>query len=428
MDSELLSYAEALERVAAEIVRAMEDGSAARLAWSDWVELGEARGRILAQRILADRDLPPFARSTRDGFALRAGDLKNDGSETELVIAGTTRAGEAASELPANTAWEILTGAPMPRGADAVLMQEHAMVSDGVVRFQRVVKAGENLVAQGAEAKAGALLLEAGTQMGAAELGLAASCGYTKIRVRTRPRVLILTTGDELVEPHELPAAGQIRNSNGTILSALAEEAGAVGIQLPTARDERTALDAAIEGALKRAEEIEKSAPVMLVIAGGVSVGRFDLVEAALARRGAQFHFTGVRMQPGKPVVFGEIPLEDGWLKFFGLPGNPVSAAVTFRLFAEPLLRALAGVKERATRFMPAKLAGAWKGNPGLTRFLPAVCEVGMGEELELPSVRLCEWQGSGDLAAFARGNCLLMIPAEAGEIAAGEVVRILMR
>jgi molybdopterin molybdotransferase len=217
------------------------------------------------------------------------------------------------------------------------------------------------------------------------------------------------------------------------MLRALAEEAGAEAIVLPTARDEASVLDELIELALKTAENLRGKAPVLLVIAGGVSVGRFDLVEAALARRNARFHFTGVAIQPGKPVVFGEIPTsaadsDESTLKFFGLPGNPVSAAVTFRLFVEPVLSALAGSNSVLPRFSVGHLETAWKGKAGLMRFLPAVCDSGAMGSVTLPTVRLIPWQSSGDIAAFADSNCLVVIPAEASEIEAGEKVQILPR
>ena len=439
MDLELLSYGEAAEMIAREVVRLREHTAAnersaeANSIYSEWVALQDARGRILAQRILADRDQPAFARSTRDGYALRVGDLLPAGTSTTLPIAGSTRAGEAVAELPPGSAWEILTGAPIPRGADAVVMQEHVEVSGESVCVNRALNAGENIVQQGDEARAGDLLLAPGTRMGAAELALAASCGYTKMRLRARPRVLILTTGDELVEPEIFPQAGQIRNANATLLRGLAEESGAEAIVLPSARDEDSALDDAIEVALKTAANFAGKTPVMLVIAGGVSAGRFDLVEAALARRNASFHFTGVAIQPGKPVVFGEIPSGDadggeGPLKFFGLPGNPVSAAVTFRLFVEPVLSAFAGSNAVLPRYLLARIENAWSGKAGLTRFLPAVCEAGAMGALDAPQVRLVSWHGSGDLAAFANSNCLVVIPAEASAIDAGEKVQILAR
>ena len=312
-------------------------------------------------------------------------------------------------------------------------MQEHVEVSGNKIRFTRAVKVGENIVQQGAEARAGDLLLSPGRRMGAAELALVASCGYTKMRLRARPRVLILTTGDELVEPEIFPQAGQIRNANAVLLRALVEEAGAVAILLPTARDEVDALDEVIWQALETAANLAGKAPVLLVITGGVSVGRFDLVEEALARRKARFHFTGVAIQPGKPVVFGEIPSstedsDESPLKFFGLPGNPVSAAVTFRLFVEPLLSALAGSNSVLPRFSLARVEKAWSGKAGLTRFLPAVCESSAMGNLNLPFARLITWQGSGDLAAFANLNCLVVIPADASEIKAGEKVQVLWR
>lgn len=431
MDLKLLSYCDAADLIAREVAGVRGQDETSDSEFSEWVALQDARGRILAQRILADRDQPPFARSTRDGFALCVGDMAPAGTPTIFPIAGSTRAGEDAAELPPGSAWEILTGAPIPCGADAVVMQEDVEVSGKSVCIQRALKVGENIVQQGAEALAGGLLISTGTVMGAAELALAASCGYTKMRVRTRPRVLILTTGDELVEPEIFPQGGQIRNANATLLRALAEEAGAEAILLASARDEAAALDNAIEMALQTAANLRGKAPVLLVIAGGVSVGRFDLVEAALARRNARFHFTGVAMQPGKPVVFGEIPssdTEESRLRFFGLPGNPVSAAVTFRLFVEPVLSALAGSKSVLPQFSLARVEHGWKGKSGLTRFFPAVCESGAMGSVELPIVRLVPWQSSGDLAAFADSNCLVVIPAEASEIGAGETVQILPR
>jgi molybdopterin molybdotransferase len=422
---EMLSYGQAAEMIAQAALRLVEGRRCA--TWSEWVALKDARGRVLAQRILADRDQPAFARSTRDGFAVRVSDLKVGGEQTRLPVAGMTRAGEPAAELPPDAAWEILTGAPIPRGADAVLMQEHAEVSEGWLRFCRDLKAGENLVRQGTEAKSGDVLLEPGRVMGAAEIGLAASCGYTKMRAQTRARVLILTTGDELVEPENFPKAGEIRNANGALLSAMVDEAGAIAIQLPTARDQAEALDEALDEALKRAAQMQTEAPVLLVMAGGVSVGRFDLVEAALAKRGARFHFTGVTMQPGKPMVFGELGEPLG-LKFFGLPGNPISAAVTFRLFVEPIIAALMGSSMVLPQFSTARLEGAWRGMSGLTRFLPGVCEAGEFGAIGAPVVRLVHWQGSGDLKAFAQSNCLLVIPAEISDLAAGVEVQIVAR
>jgi molybdopterin molybdotransferase len=381
------------------------------------VALGAAAGRVLAQAVLADSDQPPFARSTRDGFACRA----HEASTHEfLPVAGATRAGEApAGPLAAGAAWEIMTGAPVPAGADAVVMIEHVEAIDGRVRLlaPRVLSAGENIVARAAQARVGDELISAGAVVTYAQVALAAACGYAELEVFRRPCVAILTTGDELVAIEAKPGAGQIRNSNAAMLAALVEAAGGEAWVLPTAADDAEALDEAL------AQIAEAD---LLLISGGVSAGKFDLVEPALERMGARFHFTGVRIQPGKPLVFGELP--GGAVPFFGLPGNPVSSAVTFLLFAAPMLRALAGRRECGPRFALARLAAETdrRGRPGLTRFLPAYCDFGAITG-ELPQVKLVPWQGSGDLAALARSNCFLVIPEEASAIAAGEMVRILL-
>jgi molybdopterin molybdotransferase len=388
------------------------------------VDLGHAAGRVLARPLRADLDQPPFARSTRDGYACRAAEASAHG---ELTIAGATRAGEAAGgPLPPQAAWEIMTGAPVPAGADAVMMLEHVEAAAGHVRLlpPRTIAERENIVAQGAQARAGDELLPAGSAIGFAQIALAAACGSAALEVFTRPRVAILPTGDEIVSVEAEPAPGQIRNSNGPMLAALVAAAGGEPWVMPTAADSAEALDAALAQA---------ASADMLLITGGVSAGKFDLVEPALARLGARFHFTGVRIQPGKPVVFGELPADptrnlnqnENGTQCFGLPGNPVSSAVTFLLFAAPVLAALAGRLERGPRFALARLAADVKGKAGLTRFLPAACTYGAAGEL--PAVARVEWQGSGDLAALARSNCFLVLPEEVDHIQAGATVRILL-
>ena len=394
------------------------------------VELGHSQGRVLAQPLCADRDQPPFARSTRDGFACRAEEIS---THAALAVAGATRAGEApAGALPRGSAWEIMTGASVPEGADAVVMLEHVEAAGGRVRLlpPRTAVKGENIVAQGAQARAGDRLLAAGTAIGAAQIALAAACGYGALEVFARPRVAILATGDELTPIESTPGPGQIRNSNAPMLAAMVSAAGGEPWVLPAAADNAQALDAAIA----QAAEAD-----LLLITGGVSAGKFDLVEPALARAGARFHFTGVRIQPGKPLVFGELPRSDSassrasgstrLLPFFGLPGNPVSSYVTFLLFAAPVLTALGGGVAFGPRFALAHLAPMTSGKhakPGLTRFLPGSCTFGMLPG-QVPQVALVPWQGSGDLAALARSNCFLVVPEDAHRFEAGDLVRILL-
>jgi molybdopterin molybdotransferase len=384
------------------------------------VPLRQAAGRVLAEAIVADRDQPPFARATRDGFACRAQEAN---SHQPLRLTGQVRAGQELKEvLGSGEVWEIMTGAPVPNGADAVFMVEHAQQNEGFVRLLdgKTIRAGDNIVPRGAEAGAGELLVPAGVRLGAAQIALAAQCGYAQLAVHCRPRVAILATGDELVPVESTPASAQIRNSNSPMLAALVEAAGGEAFVMPIAMDSEASVDAAIQGVLR-------IAPDLLLISGGISVGKFDLVEDGLLRVGAQFHLKGIAMQPGKPVAFGQVPLPDGsLLPFFALPGNPISSALTFHLFAAPVLAALGGDAGSYPRFASARLKESWQGKPGLTRFLPAYCDFGRSASA-IPQVQIIPWQGSGDLAAFARANCAVVVPADADQIAAESNVTILL-
>lgn len=414
--SSLLSYQEA-----AAVVDAYTSGLTGNPLHSERVSLANAWGRVLAQDLRADRDQPPFTRSTRDGYACRAREASAHGF---LARAGASRAGDApAGPLAAGAAWEIMTGAPVPEGADCVVMVEHVETVDGKVRLlpPRSIQPGDNLVPLGAQARAGDEILARGSTIHAQQIALAATCGYPELEVYKRPRVAILATGDELVPVEAKPTGGQIRNSNAPMLASMVTAAGGEPLVLARAADHAEALDAAL--ALARDADL-------LLISGGVSAGKFDLVEPALARLGASFHFTGVKIQPGKPLVFGELPAEKGnakrcaQLPFFGLPGNPVSSAVTFLLFGAPVVAALGGSTSSCPRFALARLkvASDKHGKPGLTRFLPAHCTF----DAE-PEVELVPWQGSGDLAALARSNCFLVVPSDAHRLEAGAVVRILL-
>lgn len=415
MSAELLSYAEAHARV-----RLFAREASLTTPPVEQVELGDATGRVLAQAIVADLDQPPFARSTRDGFACRAAEVS---TYAALRIAGTIQAGEApAAPLPAGCVWEIMTGAPVPEGADAVVMLEHIERDGERIRLalNRFLRPGENLVEAAAQAHRGEVLVAAGVEIGPAQIALAAACGLPRIAVYKKPRVAILATGNELVSVDEEPGPGQIRNSNAPMLAALVARAGAEPWVLPTAADTAEALDGALHSALEAD---------LLLISGGVSAGKFDLVEPALAQLGARFHFTGVRIQPGKPLVFGEVPRAGAsLLPFFGLPGNPISSAATFQLFASQAVAALAGRRERGPRFLAAQMAHETdrKTKPGLTRFLPAWCAFESGAE-QIPQVAMVPWHGSGDLPAFARSNCFVMVPEEVGSFEAGAMVKILM-
>jgi molybdopterin molybdotransferase len=415
MSSDLLSYGDATALVASHIKRLGQ-----RNRKIERVSLESAGGRVLALPLRADADQPPFPRSTRDGFACRAAEITG---RSGLIIAGMTRAGEpAAGVLPEGAGWEIMTGAPVPPGADCVVMLEHVVVEKGNLSLAagRRISAGDNIVPQGAQARKGDELLTAGTPVTFAQIALAATCGYETLEVFARPRVAILSTGDEIVPVSSTPGPAQIRNSNGPMLAEMVTAAGGEPMVLPITRDEAGALDAVIA-------EVRKSD--MLLVTGGVSAGKFDLVEPALARARAEFHFTGVRIQPGKPLVFGEIKRTDdsGTIPFFGLPGNPVSSAVTFLLFAAPVLTALAGSRDNRPQFALAKLGRETgkQSKGGLTRFLPALCSFGKGGEL--PKVELVPWHGSGDIAAMARANCFLVLNDESSHPEPGAMVRLLL-
>ncbi len=423
---------------------------------SEEVLLMQAVGRVLAEPVKADRDFPPFARATRDGFAVHAGDLAR--GLTTFRVVGQVRAGDT-YDLPvaSGEAVEIMTGAAVPAGADAVVMVEYTerksvpeidrkgregtqseeykvragnanddqildiaghekpkraeKLTEELVEIQRTVAAGENVVPPGAEARIGQELLPRGARLGPAQIALAAAAGRASLKVYRKPRVAILSTGDELVEVAEKPGPSQIRNSNSYSLAALVAECGGEPVQLPIAPDEEGKLTELIQEGLKAD---------MLLLSGGVSMGKFDLVEQALKSLGAQFFFTGALIQPGKPVVFGEV----GSIPFFGLPGNPVSVMVTFELFARQMVEALSGAGPSRLKSASAKLKKDFKTKTGLTRFLPAIVSGGLYD----PEVEVVPWQGSGDMLAAARANCYLVVPPDREKLVKGEMVTVVMR
>ena len=382
------------------------------------VEILDAAGRVLSEPILADRDLPPFPRSTRDGYAVRAAEVAD--VPATLTLIGEIRAGESPdtilSEIGAGQAASIMTGAPVPFGADAVVMVEYTEQQGAQVRINRGVVPRENVVPAGAEATEGSVLVDRGQQLNDAGVALAASGGKSRLQVYKRPRVAVLTTGDEIVDIDAMPSPTQIRNSNSYSLAVQIRNAGGEPILLPTAPDEPRKLRTLIEEGLKAD---------LLLMTGGVSMGRYDLVEQVLEELKAEFFFTGAKIQPGRPVVFGKCGgSRSKETYFFGLPGNPVSTMVTFELFARPILESLAGAASRQLRFVHARLKSEIRVKRGLKRFLPAI----LSGEFETSQVELVRWQGSGDVAATARANCLIVIPDDREVIPAGEFVAILLR
>ena len=370
----------------------------------------------MAEPVLADRDFPPFPRATRDGFAVRSADLTS--ISTILRVVGQVKAGSSYPRLLSDgEAVEIMTGAPLPSGSDAVVMVEYTARHEDSVEIQRACAKGENLVPTGSEAKAGQQMLPSGTRLDFAHIAVAAAVGMSYLAVYKKPRVAILSTGDELVELAEKPRVHQIRNSNSYSLAAQVLACGGEPFQLPIAPDDAARTKALILEALEAD---------LLLISGGVSMGKFDLVEQALSELGAEFFFTGVSIQPGRPVVFGQVtnPSSQTTIPFFGLPGNPVSTMVTFELFASSVLRALGGALPVRLTTAKARLVKEIKTKTGLTRFLPAILSGGLYD----PQVEVVAWQGSGDLQASARANCYVVVPPDRESIMAGEMISILMR
>jgi molybdopterin molybdotransferase len=384
------------------------------------VDLVASSGRALAEPIIADRNIPPFPRSTRDGYAVRSVDLTQ--IPTTLDLIGEIKAGERLENIPAKVGAgqtvSIMTGAPVPNGADAVVMVEYTDQRGTRIEIRKGVDHGENIVPRGAEARLGSELISRGLRLNDAAIALAASAGKSRLEVFVRPRVAVLTTGDEIVAINDVPGPTQIRNSNSYSLAVQIEQAGGEPVILSIAPDEPEALRRLIEEGLKAD---------LLLLTGGVSMGRYDLVEQVLSEMHAEFLFTGARIQPGRPVVFGKIALGAGGNStryFFGLPGNPVSTMVTFELFARPILEALSGMSPRKLLFVYAKLKSEIRVKSGLRRFLPAI----LTGEFENSEVEIVRWQGSGDVAATARSNCYVVVLPDRECLAAGEFVPIMLR
>ncbi len=380
------------------------------------ISLLQALGRVLAEPIVADRDFPPFPRATRDGYALRAEDVRT--VPATLRVAGTVKAGSAHHGAVARgEAVEIMTGAAIPDGGDAVVMVEYTSRDANQVVVQRTCTKGENIVPTGSESRAGQEMLARGSRLGFAQVAVAAAVGKTNVQVYKKPRVAILSTGDEVVDAAQSPGPFQIRNSNSYSLAAQVIAGGGEPETLPVAPDDEAALHRLVQQGLTAD---------MLLLSGGVSMGKFDLVEKVLAASGAEFFFTGALIQPGRPVVFGQAApaARRSPIPFFGLPGNPISTMVTFDLFARPVLAALSGASPSRLPTVKARLSKEIKTRTGLTRFLPSILQGGLLDA----EVAVVPWQGSGDLMASARANCYVVVPPDRDLLPAGEMVSVLLR
>jgi molybdopterin molybdotransferase len=399
----MLTYEQARRTVIAQVEKAR--GPRATATVSVW----DALGFVLAEEIKTDREYPPFNRSTRDGYAVRISEIA---AGATLRCVAEIKAGDTVTQpLAPRTCVQIMTGAAVPPGADAVVMIEHTEREGESVRFERAAQSGQNIVPRGSEAKRGEPILTPGMRLGYAELALAAQVGATQLRCASKPRIAILSTGDEIVSIDQEPGAFQIRNSNSVSLAAQVRLAGGEPVLLGNAADRVDDLRDKISRGLREDA---------LVLSGGVSMGKYDLVETVLKDLGAEFFFDAVAIRPGKPAVFGKC----GNAFVFGLPGNPVSTMVTFELFAVPAIDVLSGAPARDLPLVQAQLAAALNEKPGLTHFLPARVEW----RGTTPEVKALPWQGSGDIAALARANCFLVIAADRGKVDIGEAVPILLR
>ena len=379
---------------------------------SEPVSLANARGRFLAQDVVADSDLPPFDRSQMDGYALRASDIES--VPAKLRIVGESAAGRGwHNEMKPGEAVRIMTGAPVPAGADSVQQVEltHEIEGGAQVEILEAVALGRSIVKRGSEIKAGATVLNAGEQISAATMAVLASFGYAEVKVGRQPRVAVLATGSELVPVDQKPGRDQIRDSNNFTIGAYAELAGALVERLPLAGDDTNLLKRQIAEAAERND--------MVITSGGVSVGVYDFTKPALRELGAEFFFERVALRPGKPTVFARLP--NGTL-FFGLPGNPVSVSVTFNLFARTAMLAMQGARDTELPHDWAVLARSVKGAGERESYLPA--ELRTTDEGVLTATPL-KWGGSSDFVGFVRATSLIIVPRDTGFVDAGTRVRI---
>jgi molybdenum cofactor synthesis domain-containing protein len=379
------------------------------------VALRDARGRVLAADVVADTDLPPFDRALMDGYAVRAADTQI--AHATLRIVGESAAGRGwRGEIGSGEAVRIMTGAPLPSGADGVQQVELTReIEDGArVVVERATKPDQFISRRATEVKKGEVILRAGERVSPAMLAALASFGYARVRVSRRPRVSVLATGTELVRVEETPGADSLRDSNTYSLLGYAEAAGAIVEPLPFATDDEELLRRLIAEAAEASDA--------LVLSGGVSMGAYDFTKSALHSLGAEIFFERVSLRPGKPTVFARLPNARRTL-VFGLPGNPVSVSVTFNLFARTSLLAMQGAAQTRLTEHRAVLARDAKGSIERASYLPATLRTDeRGQLLAEP----LKWRGSSDFVAFTRATALVVIPEGVREVEAGAILSVL--
>lgn len=379
---------------------------------TEFVELENSRGRVLRQDISADTDLPPFDRAQMDGYAVRAADVES--APARLRIVGESAAGKGwRHTMSEGEAVRIMTGAPVPVGADSVQQVEltHELKDGTVVELLESVELGRSIVPRGSEIRTGETVLRSGVVITPAMMAVLAAFGCAQVMVGHRPRVAVLATGSELVSVDQTPGQDQIRDSNNYSIGAYAENVGATVTRLPLTGDDIPSLKQTIGAAAETSD--------LIITSGGVSMGVYDFTKAALKELDATIFFERVALRPGKPTVFARLP--NGTL-VFGLPGNPVSVSVTFSLFARTAILAMQGANDCTLAKETAVLAKGIKGAIERESYLPA--QLTTNDDGELVAFPL-KWGGSSDFVSFAIATALIVVPAGMRSIAEGDPVKV---
>jgi molybdopterin molybdotransferase len=394
----MLSFEEARRTVLTEVP----------LVGNERVNLRDAAGRVLSKPVVARGPFPPFSASAMDGYAVATDAFGGDGPWT-LEVTAESRVGRMPAPLASGTACRIFTGAPVPAGADAVVMQEDVVRDGARATFESAPARGSHIRQTGEDIAEGAVALRAGTRLGAFQLALAASLDHPELVVAERPRVTILCTGDELRAPGEPPRPGTIAESNAIGLRLLAEHAGASVTVAPLVGDDLPATRAAVERALAASD-------VVLTV-GGVSVGDHDVVRPALEQSGVSLAFWKVAIKPGKPLALGRA----GRVRVLSLPGNPASSMVTFAIFGLPLLRTMQGDESPLPMILRARLEATIAHKPGRLEFVRSRLAMKDGVLTAAPLAN----QASGAVTSMAWSDAFALVPAEAESLARGEAVDV---
>ncbi len=377
---------------------------------SEEIPLGHATGRYLAVDVVADVDMPPFDRARMDGYALKANDVLQPGSVLKVI--GEVAAGETFSGIVSQgQAVRIMTGAPVPAGADAVQKFEATEEVEDGVKINEPIRSGQNIGRRGGEAQRGDAIIPKGTRITAAEVAVLASFGHASVTVARRPSMALFATGSELVDVGEVPGAAQIRNSNSYALASYIMEAGIEAVNLGILPDDPDRLRSGIRDALDRFD--------VLTLSGGVSMGDYDLVKTILHELNAEIYFDKVCIHPGKPTVFAR----RGQQLIFALPGNPVSVAVTFLIFAYPALLQMQGARTPDLPRVRASLAQDVRHNPDRRSYLPGKLYIKEGRAHVAP----LRWAGSSDLVGFQRANALFVVREDVEKILKGELTETVL-